>query len=63
MQNFDDLNNLATKYARHKKKINDLPQLIHNDIIVYPELKKSDYIPQLRQVYPSNLTRSLILQH
>lgn len=50
MENFQKLKDIATEYAKHNMEIKDFTHLVHKDIIVYPELKKSDYNPTLHEI-------------
>lgn len=50
MQNFEELNKLAIEYAKRKKNVKDVTQLVHKDIIVYPQLNKYDYTTHPLQV-------------
>ena len=49
MENFKHLNDIATKYAKHKKKIKIFTQLVHKDIRVYP-LLTDDYYPSTGEI-------------
>jgi hypothetical protein len=49
MENFKHLNDIATKYAKRKKKIKDFNKLVHKDIRVYP-LLTDNYNPSTGEI-------------
>ena len=50
MENFKHLNDIATKYAKHKNKIKDFTKLVSKDIRVYPLLTFDGYYPSTKEI-------------